>query len=42
VIAQFWNYHAVFYAALVMVVGSLLCIWNVKNVENPITETVAP
>ena len=32
----------VFYAALVMVVGSLLCIWNVKNVENPITETVAP
>ncbi len=41
VIAQFWTYHAVFYAALAMVVGSVVCIWNVKNVDDPVTETVA-
>jgi SET family sugar efflux transporter-like MFS transporter len=38
VIAQFWTYHAVFYAALAMVVGSVLCIWNVKNVDKPAEE----
>jgi SET family sugar efflux transporter-like MFS transporter len=32
VVAEVWNYHAVFYAALAMVVGSVICIWQVKDV----------
>src|SRR5471030_2979555 len=32
-VAQFWSYHAVFYAAFAMVIGSVFCIWRVKNVD---------
>ncbi|AHG18690.1 sugar transporter [Chania multitudinisentens RB-25] len=30
-VAEIWNYHAVFYAALVMVIGAVLCMWWLKD-----------
>ncbi|KFK97849.1 MULTISPECIES: sugar efflux transporter [unclassified Serratia (in: enterobacteria)] len=30
-VAEIWNYHAVFYSALAMVVGAVLCLWRLKN-----------
>ena len=30
-VAEIWNYHAVFYSALAMVVGAVVCLWRLKN-----------
>jgi SET family sugar efflux transporter-like MFS transporter len=30
-VAEIWNYHAVFYSALAMVIGAVLCLWRLKN-----------
>ncbi len=30
-VAEIWNYHAVFYAALAMTVGATLCLWRLKD-----------
>ncbi|WON75570.1 sugar efflux transporter [Serratia sp. UGAL515B_01] len=30
-IAELWSYHAVFYSALAMVVGAVVCLWRLKN-----------
>ncbi|MCU5773168.1 sugar efflux transporter [Erwiniaceae bacterium BAC15a-03b] len=30
-VAEFWSYHAVFYCALLMNVGTLYCMWRIKN-----------
>lgn len=29
-VAEIWNYHAVFYSALAMVLGAVLCLWRLK------------
>jgi SET family sugar efflux transporter-like MFS transporter len=31
VVAEVWSYHAVFYSALAMVVGAVLCLWKLKD-----------
>lgn len=30
-VAEIWSYHAVFYSALVMVIGAVLCLWRLKD-----------
>jgi len=30
-VAEIWNYHAVFYSALAMVIGAVLCLWRLKD-----------
>ncbi|MCP1105169.1 sugar efflux transporter [Serratia nevei] len=30
-VAEIWNYHAVFYAALAMTLGATLCLWRLKD-----------
>jgi SET family sugar efflux transporter-like MFS transporter len=30
-VAEIWNYHAVFYSALAMVAGAVLCLWKLKD-----------
>ncbi|PLR52354.1 sugar efflux transporter [Chimaeribacter arupi] len=32
VVAEMWNYHAVFYSALAMVVGAVYCVWRINDV----------
>lgn len=32
VIAEIWNYHAVFYVALVMTAAAVWCLWRIKDV----------
>ncbi len=31
-VAEIWNYHAVFYAALAMAAGATLCLWKLREV----------
>lgn len=31
VVAEVWNYHAVFYCALIMVLAALVCLWRLKK-----------
>ncbi len=31
VVAEIWSYHAVFYSALMMVIGAVLCLWRLKD-----------
>ena len=30
-VAEIWNYHAVFYAALAMAAGATLCLWRLRE-----------
>lgn len=30
-VAEFWSYHAVFYCALLMNIGTLYCMWRIKS-----------
>ncbi|HEI8866392.1 TPA: sugar efflux transporter [Serratia odorifera] len=30
-VAEIWNYHAVFYSAVAMVIGAALCLWKLKD-----------
>ncbi|MFZ1873854.1 MAG: sugar efflux transporter SetB [Chania sp.] len=30
-VAEIWNYHAVFYSALAMVIGAVICLWRLKD-----------
>ncbi|MFE8104314.1 sugar efflux transporter [Brenneria goodwinii] len=32
IVAEIWNYHAVFFIALFMIAGSGYCMWRIKNV----------
>ncbi|MBJ7220454.1 MULTISPECIES: sugar efflux transporter SetB [unclassified Brenneria] len=31
IVAEIWNYHAVFFIALIMIVGSGYCLWRIKD-----------
>ncbi|WP_437609763.1 sugar efflux transporter [Erwinia sp. V71] len=31
VVAEIWSYHAVFWCALLMMIGTLWCMWRIKN-----------
>ncbi|MBC3215151.1 sugar efflux transporter [Serratia fonticola] len=37
VVAEMWSYHAVFYFALAMVLGAVLCMWRLKDVQGAVS-----
>jgi SET family sugar efflux transporter-like MFS transporter len=36
-VAEIWNYHAVFYFALAMVLGAVVCLWRLKDTQGAVS-----